>query len=391
MNHVSLSAIDFQEMLSSLLLGAMSYPQRLRLAAGGSLPASIKIDEKTFPDLTDIVQRACHMFDVAEDRISVAGKTLREWAEEMHRLWTKPSLDLTFFTSGSTGEPVPATQEFSFYVQEILAWAEIFKSRKRIVSFVPRHHIYGFLFSVLLPKALGCSVLWMPIMPMRSLIAGLQGGDLVIAFPLLWGKLAELNAEFPDDVWGVTSTGPCRPEIITQLKKAGLSGMTEVYGSSETGGVGYRNATEAPYELLPYWETAPIGSQLFRWHPFDGSRAAYVLQDDLSWIGEKQFLPKGRIDKAVQVAGVNVYPAKVRKIMLTHPCVADCAVRLMRPEEGSRLKALVVLNTEGAAAKASESDLNRFLDEKLNHYERPVKLSLCDRIPTNHLGKVQDW
>ncbi len=391
MNHVSLSVIDFQEMLSSLLLGAMSYPQRLRLAAGGSLPASIKIDAKIFPDLTNIVQRACRMFGVEEDTVSVVGKTLEEWAEEIHRLWSKPPLALTFFTSGSTGEPVPATQEFSFHVQEILALAEIFKGRNRIVSFVPRHHIYGFLFSVLLPKALGCPVLWMPIMPMRSLIAGLQGGDLVIAFPLLWGKLAELNAEFPADVWGATSTGPCRPEIITALKKAGLSGMTEVYGSSETGGVGYRNATEAPYELLPYWERVANESRLLRQHPVDGSRADYALQDDLSWKGNTQFLPKGRIDKAVQVAGVNVYPTKVRKIMLSHPCVADCVVRLMRPEEGSRLKALVVLKTVGADVKASEKDLNSFLDQKLNHYERPAKLSLCDQIPTNHLGKAQDW
>ncbi len=391
MHSISLTVIDFQEILSSLLLGAMSYPQRLRLAGGGSLPASMRIDAETVTDLPALVQRACRMFDVAENKIIVAGKTLEEWAGAMHRLWSESPLTMTFFTSGSTGEPTPATQEYSFHVQEVLALASLFKDRKRIVSFVPRHHIYGFLFSILLPKAMGCPVLWMPIMPLRSLTDGLQGGDLVIAFPLFWEKLAELNIDFPRDVWGVTSTGPCRSEIILNLKSRGLEGMIEVYGSSETGGVGYRRKPDAPYELLPYWERAAVDNRLTRQHPSNGSFAPYALQDDLTWLQNNHFLPGGRIDKAVQVAGVNVYPARVRNIILEHPFVADCVVRLMRPEEGPKLKALVVLKKEASAGMAIDRELSQLLDDKLSHYERPGKLAFCDQLPVNSLGKVQDW
>jgi 4-coumarate--CoA ligase (photoactive yellow protein activation family) len=391
MHSISLTVTDFQEILSSLLLSSMSYPQRLSLAKGGSLPASMGIDTETVSDLPVMVQHVCRMFHVPENQIIAEGKTLAEWAGEMHRLWCEAPTTMTFFTSGSTGEPTPATQDFSFHVQEVLAWAELLKGRKRIVSFVPRHHIYGFLFSILLPKAIGCPVLWMPIMPMRSLIAGLQGGDLVIAFPLFWDKLTELNIEFPGDVCGVTSTGPCRPEIIATLNNKGLAGMTEVYGSSETGGVGYRFAPLASYELLPFWERAAVDNQLVRQHPVTGSPAPYVLQDDLTWEENNTFLPVGRVDKAVQVAGVNVYPARVRKIILEHPLVADCVVRLMRPEEGPKLKALIVLKKGVPSEKAVDRDLSKLLDEKLNHYERPAKLAFCDQIPVNSLGKVQDW
>jgi long-chain acyl-CoA synthetase len=33
----------------------------------------------------------------------------------------------------------------------------------------------------------------------------------------------------------------------------------------------------------------------------------------------------------VQVGGVNVFPERVRQVLLEHPLVVDAAVRLMRP------------------------------------------------------------
>ena len=44
----------------------------------------------------------------------------------------------------------------------------------------------------------------------------------------------------------------------------------------------------------------------------------------------------------MRVAGFNIYPARVREVLLSHPAVADVSVRLMRASEGERLKAFVV-------------------------------------------------
>jgi len=63
-----------------------------------------------------------------------------------------------FWTSGTTGKPKPIKQrlkEFEIDNQNILAkWGEEFYPRK-ICSTVSQHHIYGFLFSVLLPFTSG--------------------------------------------------------------------------------------------------------------------------------------------------------------------------------------------------------------------------------------------
>ena len=72
--------------------------------------------------------------------------------------------------------------------------------------------------------------------------------------------------------------------------------------------------------------------------------AAWVdLPDETNILDGRFLVPLKRRDACVQVAGINVYPKHVEKILSQHPAVKTCRVRLMRPEEGTRLKAFVVL------------------------------------------------
>jgi long-chain acyl-CoA synthetase len=64
----------------------------------------------------------------------------------------------------------------------------------------------------------------------------------------------------------------------------------------------------------------------------------------------------GRAEGAVQVGGVNVFPDVVGRVLTAHSGVAQAAVRLMRPEEGTRLKAFVVPQPQADRA-ASLPDL----------------------------------
>jgi hypothetical protein len=88
------------------------------------------------------------------------------------------------------------------------------------------------------------------------------------------------------------------------------------------------------------------------------------LQDRLEWIDGEHFVPNGRIDQAVQVGGTNVFPAYVAEVLAMHPGVAQCAVRLMRPDEGTRLKAFVVA-AEGCAPAPLRAELASWLAERL--------------------------
>lgn len=98
----------------------------------------------------------------------------------------------------------------------------------------------------------------------------------------------------------------------------------------------------------------------------------------------------GRLDEAVQVGGTNVFPARMRQVLLDHPEVADAQVRLMRPEEGSRLKAFVVPST-GADLDVLRSELWRWTESRLTAPERPKAFTLGHQLPRSAMGKLSDW
>ena len=389
MHKLQLTVDDFQEILSSLLLSELPYAARMEFSAGASLTPAFVPSTQLLPNLAEISNKVSTMFHTLKPH-TLGACSLHQWAKALHEDWGNEKQNITFFTSGSTGEPTPATHAFANHEQEVTALADIFHGRKRVVSFVPRHHIYGFLFSILLPKALGIEVKWAVPLPTPGLIESLQEKDLIVAFPLFWEKFKEMGIQFSRELHGVTSTGPCPAKTIHALKQNGLERMYEIYGSSETGGVGYRENPTSGYTLLPFWARTNDKSCLQRTHSNQGNQKC-TLQDLLKWNGTTTFTPIRRTDNAVQVAGINVYPILVRETLLKHPSINDCAVRLMRPEEGTRLKVLIVLNDKDCDFKDIESSIRKWAKSRLSSYELPAAWSFKEEIMTNALGKHQDW
>lgn len=304
---------------------------------------------------------------------------------------------VTFHSSGSTGEPTACHQALAVLWQEVGELARLTADRRRVVSVVPQHHIYGFLFSLLLPRRLRVATCMLPPLPTAGLCRELRDGDLLIAFPTFWKGLAALGLKLPAGVQGVTSAGPCPPGIIRQLRGLGLESMLEVYGSSETSGVGYRRDPDAPYSLFRFWEpvclTGPQADALVRHGDEEGGAmcAPVPLPDEVAWCDARTFRPLRRRDLAVQVAGINVYPRYIASRLREHPAVADCRVRLMRPDEGARLKVFVVPVDESLPAAALRAELARWCRKHLKSVEQPRSFTFGSHLPTQSMGKPADW
>ncbi|WP_320173248.1 AMP-binding enzyme [Maridesulfovibrio sp.] len=382
---LQLTAHDIREIVSSTLLAEMDYSQKLIHCQEHSLAGNFIPDSKNLQEPEKILERIGAQFTV--DPKQLAKQNIAQLAESIFEQTDGRPQQLTFFTSGSTGTPVPASSSFSDLEQEIHSLAEIFADRKRVVSFVPRHHIYGFLFSILLPKALDIPFEYRAALPGAEQIKTMLPGDLIIAFPLLWKKLEKLNCRFPENVYGVTSTGPCPAETINSLQAQGLARMTEVYGSSETGGVGFRHDPADMYTLLLHWKQN--GNSTIERTSADGNKQQHTLQDNLEWQGTK-FKPLKRSDKAVQVGGINVYPTRVETLFKSNPHVRECAVRLMRPEEGERLKAFIVPADEIEHATL-EKELRTLATSELTRHEKPGKYDFGPTLPLSEMGKLSDW
>ncbi len=295
---------------------------------------------------------------------------------------------LTFKTSGSSGEPRLVAQPIAALLQEVDALAAIFPGAARIIALAPAHHIYGFLHTVLLPHRLGLPVLDARAHAPGSVARLLRDGDVVVAFPTFWQAAAEAGVVWPGGVVGTSSGAPCPPQVGPALRRQNLSRLVEIYGSTETGGIGWRDDAENPFRLMPYWRREGE-DRLSR--DFGLGARSYELPDVVSWSDAETLRPVRRRDGAVQVGGVNVYPELVCAVLKAHPGVADAAVRLMRPHEGERLKAFVALKDEAWRPEAFRAELEAWLQQRLTAVQIPRAFSFGPRLPVDDRGKLCDW
>ena len=293
---------------------------------------------------------------------------------------------VAFSTSGSTGVPKKCIHTLEMIAEESRAVASEFSRIRRIVSLVPSHHLYGFTFTVVLPHTLQVPVHTLPALPTQPWNESLQPGDLLVGFPLFWDQWLRLGNRFPKGIELLCSTAPCKDEIIDGLEAAGAAYFTEIYGASETGAIGRRHHAREPFELFSCWEINPSAKKIKR-----RCQTAWVdLPDETNILDGRFLVPLKRRDACVQVAGINVYPKHVEKILSQHPAVKTCRVRLMRPEEGTRLKAFVVLQ-DGYTPADALPQLRAYAHQHLTVHEQPRSFTFGPQVPRGALGKEADW
>jgi 4-coumarate--CoA ligase (photoactive yellow protein activation family) len=247
----------------------------------------------------------------------------------------------------------------------------------------------------MLPRVLNIPVKEMTPLPSAAFFRELKERDMVLAFPVFWKSFLEMcSGRFglacPGDIHGVTSGAPCPPEIIEGLLAAPLlNGMTEIYGTTEFGAVGIRRLCRGTYRLLAHWHRVPLGSR--EWGIARNAGSGMSLPDTLDWRDDRSFIPLRRKDHAVQVGGTNVFPVRIADILRGHPKVNDCAVRLMRPEEGSRLKAFVVPAKGVSFGPLLARELREWLGARLEPASMPKSISFGPGLPRTFSGKLADW
>lgn len=290
-------------------------------------------------------------------------------------------------TSGSTGTPkqILHTQEMMDIEGESVG--RHFKDAKRLITLTPRQHLYGLSFAVFFPciyKIPAVSLAPLPVQPWKTL---LQAGDVLAGFPLFWEYFLKAGNTFPAGVTAVTSTGPCPKGLFKRLQEAGAQRVVELYGASETGGIGVRYSEEEPFQINDFWEVSN-DVEMPKIHR-KGIEGWLSFPDKVQFVPPRGIFPLKRMDRIVQVAGVNVSLNRVEKVLQEHPAVQACRVRLMRPEEGKRLKAFVVL--QAAYNEEILPQLRAYLMKHLSSHEMPRSFTFGAALPTNSMGKDSDW
>ena len=335
----------------------------------------------------------CNANEAGFEDIFLAKRNVPDWANAMRRARSAGASGFTFSTSGSTGKRQHIRHAQDSLMDEARSWAQVLQASAlpvdRVVTLVPCHHIYGFIWGVLLPKALGVPVLDASHEALPELLTG----DLLVAVPDQWQWLARHARAMPAHVQGVTSTAPMPRPLHLKLVAAQaaapafLAHLLQIYGSTQTGGIGWRDHPDKPYTLAPNRQQSTDGG--IELMLTSGALAPLALQDELQWTGANEFELLRRTDCCVQVGGHNVSTAWVTEQLLAHPAVQDASVRLDTDAPLSRLKAFIVLRVPGD--QPQQADLEAWLLHELPWYANFSSICYGAQIPRNVLGKHSDW
>lgn len=327
---------------------------------------------------------------------------------------------LVVFTSGSTGEAQAIPKKLSQMASEVATLEALFGARAGhadIIATVSHQHIYGLLFKVLWPMTAGRAVHVRSVVFPQELAPVLSSRDcLLISSP------AHLK-RFPDSPFvadarrlrGVFSSGGPLP-AETAMACAGLFGQSpiEIYGSSETGGIAWRqraDATDDNWQTMPHvrvqltaddqpedpdgedqHQTLAVSSP----HLPDGQWLR--LADRAHLLADGRFVLLGRADRIVKLEEKRVSLDAIERLLHASPLVAE--VRTLLHDAGSRqhrrqrIAACVVLSDAGTQLLASagklavNTQLRALLAGAVEAIALPRSWRYVDALPLNAQGKV---
>lgn len=294
---------------------------------------------------------------------------LSDWAREIS-LATRKKLDCFSFKPAARDDRDAACNHHTDEIyQDAAAAANLLYGRRRLLSFVAPHSLLGFELSILTPNLLHIEAVDARRMTPEALSRGLLFGDVLVATPSLWRYMMREKLTAPDNMMAVSFGEPMTPDLATEMRKSGFGVMRELYGSTETGLIGWRDDPNEPFILCDQWRRH--GDDLFRFAP-DQSEKPVQPMDILDWADERSFRLLGRRDGAVQVGAVNVFPNEVAKVLCDHEKIADCRVVVGRRGDGvSRLIAHIVLEKNVAPDENTAREIDVWCRLKLRQQERP--------------------
>lgn len=307
--------------------------------------------------------------------------------------------ELMIFTSGSTGaaKAIPKTlQQLQTEIETLEQCWGMQLADCTVLGTVSQQHIYGLLFRVLWPLAAGrCFHSEAALSP-----------EVMVkqASPACWvaspAHLKRLDDDSPwDELANLTlifSSGGVLPAAAaTQMAEQGRQAVIEIYGSSETGGIGWQQYPAQNWTLFPGMKLSHHDD---RWHldsPYLPDQPDFELDDCLSSQANGQFLLLGRRDRTVKIEEKRLSLCELER-RLTDSLWLQEAAAVVVNQHRDTVAIAAVLSEQGKHCQHSEgrSGIIKLLRAELTHWFEavvlPRKWLFLSQLPLTPQGKLDN-
>mgnify|MGYP000073646804 CR=1 FL=1 len=302
---------------------------------------------------------------------------------------------ISFYTSGSTGAPKIIHKSLHQIEAEISVLQETWGNETKdclTAATVSHQHIYGLLFKVLWPLCAGRVFIADPILYWENIRPLAHEKCCLISSP------AHLS-RFPDQFKFVaniafSSGGPLSLEAANASEQHLSYRPIEVFGSTETGGIAFRQQTTntTPWSKFSVVDLAETDGVLRVRSPYLDTAGWYQTNDMVALHSEKEFTLKGRNDRIVKVEGKRVSLIEIEIWIRAHEWIADANVLLLTA--GRKPLACVATLTEAGQEKLDSAGAFRFgqmirqeMHGGFDLAAQPKRWRFVAEIPENTEGK----
>jgi acyl-coenzyme A synthetase/AMP-(fatty) acid ligase/3-hydroxymyristoyl/3-hydroxydecanoyl-(acyl carrier protein) dehydratase len=307
---------------------------------------------------------------------------------------------LTLCTSGSSGAAKLIDKSLRQLANEVTALEQLWGTEladATVVASVAPQHIYGLLFCVLWPLCAGRPFLrHAQPFPEDLQRESLQHSDFVwVASPALlkrmgdnldWSALSRVRQVF-------SSGGPLPAEAALLLQQRLGQWPTQIYGSSETGGVAWRQGGELwqPFAGIELGRNDEGALNLSS--PYLPAGQREQTADAVEIEADGRFRLLGRLDRIVKLEEKRISLPQLEQALLGHDWVSDVRLGVIHGRR-AYLGALLALSPRGVHALRNQG--RRALTEALRAHlaghcaaiALPRRWRLLKRLPYNSQGKL---
>jgi acyl-coenzyme A synthetase/AMP-(fatty) acid ligase/3-hydroxymyristoyl/3-hydroxydecanoyl-(acyl carrier protein) dehydratase len=258
------------------------------------------------------------------------------------------------------------------------------------VSTVSHQHIYGLLFAVLWPFVTG-----RPLAPRRleypeELEQALRTGpSILISSPAHLKRLPE-GRRWSTQVQAVFSSGgPLTPDGAARAIEVLGHAPKEIFGSSETGGVAWREGNDLPWHpmrgVFVRAAELPLGVLEVQ-SPHLSTSGWFRTADRIELAADGSFRLLGRADRIAKIEEKRVSLDLIEKTCVETGLLSAARVVTL---EGARVTlGLVGVPTRTLDRKELIDQLKAALEKAVERVALPRKFRFVEKLPTDDQGKV---
>jgi acyl-coenzyme A synthetase/AMP-(fatty) acid ligase len=316
---------------------------------------------------------------------------------------------IDLYTSGSTGKPKQVRKTLADFECEVRILESMWASELgtlSVIATVPHQHMYGLVYRLLWPLCSGrifdtqtCS--HPGILEERL---NILGPSILISTPAHLSRLPEglpLENLAPHLKKIFSAGSPLSLNASNGFFKALGVRPTEIYGSTETGAIAWREqgGTEEAWNPLPELKVTTSAEGALRLNsPFVQNGHAYDLDDAIHMLPGGRFLLRGRMDRMVKIEEKRLSLPEMEGALERHSWIKSAAVVPVairkQGRERQTLGAVVAFTPEGNQQLKTEGrskTIQSLRQHLFKHFEDillPRYWRFVECLPVNERGKV---